>query len=79
MTEPSKDQLTSESLDPANWEEARATAHQMVDEMVDYLSSIRSRPAWRSVPEDVKAAANEWLREEYSVTGRLLQAEEAVQ
>ncbi|MEL7463196.1 MAG: pitrilysin family protein [Pseudomonadota bacterium] len=29
--------------------------------------------------EDVKAAANEWLREEYSVTGRLLQAEEAVQ
>ena len=30
-------------------------------------------------PEDVKAAANEWLRLEYSVTGRLLQAEEAGQ
>ncbi|MEL6794823.1 MAG: insulinase family protein, partial [Pseudomonadota bacterium] len=29
--------------------------------------------------EDVKTAANEWLREEYSVTGRLLQAQEAVQ
>ncbi len=56
MTEPTEDQLTAESLDPANWEEARATAHQMVDEMVDYLSSIRSRPAWRSVPDDVKAA-----------------------
>ena len=29
--------------------------------------------------EDVKAAADEWLRLEYSVTGRLLQAEEAGQ
>ena len=51
----SSDQATG-SLDPEDWEEARATAHQMIDDMVDYLKSVRSRPAWQSVPEDVKAA-----------------------
>ena len=44
------------SLDPEDWEEARATAHQMIDDMVDYLKSVRSRPAWQSVPDKVKAA-----------------------
>ena len=56
MTKPIDDQITSESLDPTNWDEARETAHQMVDEMIDYLSSLRTRPAWQSVPDEVKAA-----------------------
>lgn len=46
----------SHSLDPADWEATRQTAHQMVDDMIDYLSSVRDRPAWRTVPADVKAA-----------------------
>ncbi|MEM7763796.1 MAG: pyridoxal-dependent decarboxylase [Pseudomonadota bacterium] len=44
------------TLDPEDWEAARQTAHTIVDDMVDYLMSIRDRPAWRSVPDDAKAA-----------------------
>lgn len=36
------------TLDPADWSEFRAIAHTMVDDMVDYLSSVRERPAWQS-------------------------------
>jgi glutamate/tyrosine decarboxylase-like PLP-dependent enzyme len=43
------------SLDPANWDELRALGHRMVDDMLDYLATVRSRPAWRSVPADVRA------------------------
>src|SRR5260370_41339960 len=43
------------SLDPANWDELRALGHRMVDDMLDYLAPVRSRPAWRSVPADVRA------------------------
>ena len=44
------------TLDPENWEEARQTAHKMIDDMVDYLQTVRERPAWRSVPQEVKTA-----------------------
>ncbi|MEO1324895.1 MAG: pyridoxal-dependent decarboxylase [Pseudomonadota bacterium] len=54
MTEPTSTNV--HSLDPTDWEDARQTAHQMVDDMVDYLSSIRTRPAWRTVPPEVKTA-----------------------
>ena len=53
------DEPSNQSLDPTDWEEARQTAHRMVDDMVDYLSSVRSRPAWQTVPADVKAALSQ--------------------
>lgn len=46
----------SDSLDPEDWEETRTTAHRMVDDMIDYLSSVRSRPAWQTVPPEVREA-----------------------
>jgi len=49
------------SLDPANWDELRALGHRMVDDMLDYLATVRSRPAWRSVPADVRARLAEPL------------------
>jgi len=46
------------TLDPANaheWDELRALGHRMVDDMLDYLRSVRERAAWRPVPAAVRA------------------------
>jgi len=39
--------LKEENLDPANWDEMRHLGHRMVDDMMDYLQSVRERPAWK--------------------------------
>lgn len=44
-----------ETLDPENWEEMRALAHRMVDDAITYLETVRERPVWQPVPEDVAA------------------------
>ena len=41
------------SLDPADWGELRQLGHRMVDDMMDYLSTIRNRPAWVNPPQDI--------------------------
>ncbi|MGH7535047.1 MAG: pyridoxal phosphate-dependent decarboxylase family protein [Gemmatimonadales bacterium] len=46
----------AETLDPADWDELRTLGHQMVDDMMEYLATVRERPVWRSVPPAVKAA-----------------------
>ncbi|HEX7023183.1 MAG TPA: pyridoxal-dependent decarboxylase, partial [Gemmatimonadales bacterium] len=45
-----------ETLDPANWEEFRAYSHQVLDELLEWQRTVRDRPAWRPVPEEVRAA-----------------------
>lgn len=47
---------SEETLDPQDWAEVRRVGHQMVDDMLDYLATVRSRPAWQPVPEAVKRA-----------------------
>ena len=45
------------SLDPADergWEALRLLGHQMVDEMLEHLRTVRERPVWRPVPADVR-------------------------
>ena len=42
-----------ETLDPKNWEEMRALAHRMVDDAMTYLETVRERPVWQPVPEEV--------------------------
>jgi glutamate/tyrosine decarboxylase-like PLP-dependent enzyme len=44
-----------ESLDPRDWGELRALAHRAVDDAVDYMASLRERPAWEHAPAHVKA------------------------
>lgn len=44
----------NQSLDPTNWEEARQLMHQMIDDAVDYLSTIRERPIWQPMPDEVQ-------------------------
>jgi aromatic-L-amino-acid/L-tryptophan decarboxylase len=42
-----------ETLDPENWDEMRALAHRMVDDALTYLETVRDRPVWQPVPDDV--------------------------
>jgi aromatic-L-amino-acid decarboxylase len=49
------------SLDPSDWESFRHTLHGAVDEVVDMLATLRSRPAWQPVPARVKEALDEPL------------------
>jgi aromatic-L-amino-acid/L-tryptophan decarboxylase len=42
-----------ETLDPENWDEMRALAHRMVDDAITYLETVRERPVWQPVPEDI--------------------------
>ena len=48
-----------ETLDPENWEDMRALAHRMVDDALTYLETVRERPVWKPIPEDVAAHFNE--------------------
>jgi aromatic-L-amino-acid decarboxylase len=43
-----------ETLDPADWESMRLLGHRMVDDVLDYLRTVRDRPAWRHAPDKVK-------------------------
>lgn len=44
-----------ETLDPQDWEAMRALGHRMVDDMLDYLQTLRQRPVWQHAPETIKA------------------------
>lgn len=44
-----------ETLDPEDWSDLRALGHRMVDDMMQYLETLRDRPAWQPVPADVRA------------------------
>jgi len=49
------------TLDPADWAEFRALAHRMVDDTLEELASLRERPAWQPMPDDVRASFREPL------------------
>ncbi len=42
------------SLDPKDWQAMRELGHRMVDEMLTWLETVRERPAWQPIPEDVR-------------------------
>jgi len=42
-----------DSLDPADWEEFRQLCRKAADQVVDYLRTVRERPAWRPLPPSV--------------------------
>lgn len=46
-------------LDPADWPAFRREAHAILDEMIDYQEGAGSRPAWRPIPDEVRAALSE--------------------
>lgn len=42
------------TLDPLNWNEFRAQAHRMLDDILDYTKTIRERPVWQPIPAAVR-------------------------
>src|SRR5579863_1569059 len=43
------------SLDPQEWPALRDLGHRMLDDMFDYLETIRERPVWQPMPDEVRA------------------------
>jgi len=46
--------VLEETLDPQDWAELRSLGHRMLDDMLDYLSTVRDKPAWQAVPDSVR-------------------------
>ncbi|MFQ5627619.1 MAG: cytochrome D ubiquinol oxidase subunit I, partial [bacterium] len=44
-----------ETLDPQDWQAMKSLGRQMVDEIFDYLQSVRERPVWQPVPKSIRA------------------------
>jgi glutamate/tyrosine decarboxylase-like PLP-dependent enzyme len=47
--------LNEENLDPQDWESMQALGYRMVDDMLDYLRTVRQRPPWQHAPDEIKA------------------------
>jgi aromatic-L-amino-acid/L-tryptophan decarboxylase len=43
------------TLDPEDWPAFRDHGHRMLDDMFDYLETIRDRPVWQPIPDAVRA------------------------
>ncbi|MEK6254595.1 MAG: pyridoxal-dependent decarboxylase, partial [Gemmatimonadales bacterium] len=54
MTPPATDPPDS-TLDPEDWTEVRRLGHELLDDLIDQLSTVGERPAWTPVPPQVKA------------------------
>ncbi len=63
------DERPEESLDPKDWEEFKRFAHQVLEDSLDYLATVRERP-WQPVP----AAVRERLTAGVPRTGEGVQA-----
>ncbi len=53
--------LPEESLDPLDWGPLRELGHRMLDDMLSYQETVRERPAWKPIPEEVLRALDEPL------------------
>jgi aromatic-L-amino-acid/L-tryptophan decarboxylase len=56
MDNRSAESKIEETLDPDNWDEFRALSHRMLDDMLDYLMSLRDRAAWQPMPHEVRTS-----------------------
>ena len=54
MNPPATDPPDS-TLDPENWSEVRRLGHELLDDLIDQLSTVGERAAWTPVPPQVKA------------------------
>ncbi len=43
------------NLDPENWDDLRAIAHQMIDDIIDYTANIGDELVWKPIPEEMKS------------------------
>jgi aromatic-L-amino-acid decarboxylase len=59
-------QLSNETLDPENWDNYRELGHQMVNDMIDFLSGVRNQDVWNKPTEESKASLRRDLPKEGS-------------
>ena len=48
-------EASGETLDPPDWASVAALAHRIVDDAIDHVRTVRERPVWRPMPENVEA------------------------
>jgi glutamate/tyrosine decarboxylase-like PLP-dependent enzyme len=51
--------VNEETLDPSDWSDVRETGQRMLSDAFDDLESIRSRPVWKRISLEAKAALHE--------------------
>jgi len=57
MGDDSRDDAPAElTLDPDDWDDLRRLGHRMLDDMFDHLATLREQPAWRPMPDRVRAS-----------------------
>src|SRR3954462_5070181 len=44
------------TLDPADWDEFGRLAHRMLDDTLRHLATLRGRPVWQPMPDEVRGA-----------------------
>jgi aromatic-L-amino-acid decarboxylase len=66
--------VQNRSLDPQDWEQFRELGHQVIDDMVQYLRTVRERPAWQSPSEDSRRYLQAALPREESSIGEVYDA-----
>jgi len=59
----SKDEI---DLDPQDWEEFKQIGYEMIDLLVEYHRTVRDRPVWQPIPDEVKQNYHQPLPEEGS-------------
>lgn len=50
-----REEVNEISLDPEDWGALRELGHQMLDDMLSYLETLRERPVWQPMPDEVRA------------------------
>jgi hypothetical protein len=53
--------MSTETLDPSDWDAFRRLAHRMLDDMLDYTQNIRERPVWQPIPQAIRDTFRESL------------------
>jgi glutamate/tyrosine decarboxylase-like PLP-dependent enzyme len=46
--------ISEVTLDPIDWTELRIQSHQMMDDMLNHIEGIRTRPVWQPIPQKVR-------------------------
>jgi glutamate/tyrosine decarboxylase-like PLP-dependent enzyme len=61
MKDPAQAEGEEETLDPRDWDRVRELGHRMLDDMVEYLRTVRDRPVWKPIPEEIASSFHEEL------------------
>jgi glutamate/tyrosine decarboxylase-like PLP-dependent enzyme len=59
------------TLDPADWNDFRRQAHTMLDDMLGAMETMRQRPVWQVIPDEVRARFREDLPQKPTELGKI--------